>query len=29
LRPLTDAFEAEDQPLLEAFCVKLEGKTQR
>ena len=29
LRPLTDAFEAEDQPLLEAFCAKLEGKTQR
>jgi hypothetical protein len=27
LRPLTDAFEPEDQPLLEAFCVKLEGKT--
>ena len=29
LRPLTDAFEPEDQPLLEAFCAKLEGKTQR
>lgn len=29
LRPITDAFEAEDQPLLEAFCAKLEGKTQR
>ncbi len=28
LRPLTDAFEPEDQPLLEAFCAKLEGKTQ-
>lgn len=29
LRPLTDAFEPEDQPLLQAFCAKLEGKTQR
>ena len=29
LRPMTDAFEAEDQPLLEAFTAKLEGKTQR
>ena len=29
LRPLTDAFEAEDQPLLEAFCTKLQGKTLR
>jgi len=29
LRPLTDAFEPEDQPLLEAFCAKLEGNTQR
>jgi hypothetical protein len=29
LRPVTDAFEPEDQPLLEAFCVKLEGKTAR
>ena len=29
LRPLTDAFEPEDQPLLEAFCAKLQGKTQR
>ena len=29
LRPLTDAFEPEDQPLLEALCTKLEGKTQR
>ena len=29
LRPLTDAFEAEDQPLLEAFCAKLQGKTLR
>lgn len=28
-RPMTDAFEAEDQPLLEAFTAKLEGKTQR
>jgi len=29
LRPLTDAFEPEDLPLLEAFCAKLEGKTER
>src|SRR3546814_16660614 len=29
LRPITDAFEAEDQPLLEAFCAKPQGKTQR
>ena len=29
MRPLTDAFEPEDQPLLEAFCAKLQGKTQR
>lgn len=29
LRPCTDAFEPEDIPLLEAFCAKLEGKTQR
>jgi hypothetical protein len=29
LRPITDAFEPDDQPLLEAFCAKLEGKTQR
>jgi len=29
LRPITDAFEPEDQPLIEAFCAKLEGKTQR
>jgi hypothetical protein len=29
LRPLTDAFEPEDQPLLEAFCARLEGKTAR
>ena len=29
LRPLADAFEPEDQPLLEAFCAKLEGKTAR
>jgi Transposase DDE domain len=29
LRPVTDAFEPEDQPLLEAFCSKLEGKTLR
>jgi len=29
LRPLTDAFEPEDRPLLEAFTARLEGKTQR
>lgn len=29
LRPLTDAFEPEDQGLLEAFCTRLEGKTER
>ncbi|HEY8611376.1 MAG TPA: IS4 family transposase [Roseomonas sp.] len=29
LRPLTDAFEPEDQGLLEAFCARLEGKTER
>ena len=29
LRPCTDAFEPEDIPLLEAFCAKLEGKTER
>lgn len=29
LRPLTDAFEPEDKPLLQAFCARLEGKTER
>ena len=29
LRPLLDAFDPEDAALLEAFCAKLEGKTQR
>jgi hypothetical protein len=29
LRPQSDAFEAEDVPLLEACCAKLEGKTER
>lgn len=29
IRPAIDAFEPEDIPLLEAFCAKLEGKTQR
>jgi hypothetical protein len=29
LRPITDAFEPEDLPLLEAFCKTLEGNTQR
>jgi hypothetical protein len=28
-RPAQDAFEADDIPLLEAFCAKLEGKTER
>lgn len=29
LRPLTDAFAPEDQPLVEACCASLEGKTER
>jgi hypothetical protein len=29
LRPMTDAFEPEDQTLLNAFCSQLEGKTER
>lgn len=29
LRPVTDAFQTDDQPLLEAFCARLEGKTAR
>jgi hypothetical protein len=29
LRPVTDAFEPEDAPLLEAYCARLEGKTAR
>jgi hypothetical protein len=29
LRPCTDAFDPEDIPLLEAFCAKLQGKTER
>lgn len=29
LRPVSDAFELEDLPLLEACCTQLEGKTQR
>jgi hypothetical protein len=29
LRPATDAFDPEDLPLLEAYCAKLEGKTER
>lgn len=29
LRPLTDAFDAQDAPLLEALCRDLEGKTER
>ena len=28
-RPMTDAFEPQDMSLLEAFCAKLEGKTER
>jgi hypothetical protein len=28
-RPLEDAFEADDIPLIEAFCTQLEGKTER
>jgi hypothetical protein len=29
LRPLTDAFEPEDAPVLRALCRQLEGKTER
>jgi hypothetical protein len=29
LRPITDAFEPEDEALLAAYCAKLEGKTER
>jgi Transposase DDE domain len=29
LRPLTDAFEPDDMVILEAFCAKLQGKTER
>lgn len=29
LRPCTDAFHPDDIPLLEAFCAKLQGKTER
>lgn len=29
LRPCTDTFQPEDLPILEAFCTKLEGKTER
>ena len=29
LRPIIDAFDEEDQPLLEALSAKLEGKTER
>ena len=29
LRPLLDAFDPEDQPLLDAFCEQLQGKTER
>lgn len=29
LRPITDAFETDDEALLAAYCAKLEGKTER
>jgi hypothetical protein len=29
LRPIIDAFDEDDVPLIEALCAKLEGKTQR
>ncbi|WP_035642561.1 IS4 family transposase, partial [Bradyrhizobium sp. ORS 375] len=29
LRPVTDAFDPDDVPLLEACCARLEGKTER
>ena len=29
LRPMTEALDPDDQPLVEALCAKLEGKTQR
>ncbi|SUB02275.1 Transposase for transposon Tn5 [Pannonibacter phragmitetus] len=29
LRPCTDTFEQADTPLLEAYCARLEGKTER
>lgn len=29
LRPCTDVFHSDDIPLLEAYCARLEGKTQR
>lgn len=29
LRPSTDAFDPDDTPLLEAYCARLEGKTER
>ena len=29
LRPVTDAFDPDDLPLLEALCQSLEGKTER
>jgi hypothetical protein len=29
LRPATDAVDPEDLPLIEAYCAKLEGKTER
>lgn len=28
-RPIEDAFDADDIPLIEAYCARLEGKTQR
>lgn len=29
LRPAIDAFDAQDLPVIEAYCAKLEGKTER
>lgn len=29
LRPHTDVFEADDLPMIEAYCAQLEGKTER
>lgn len=29
LRPASDAFDPDDLPLIEAYCAKLEGKTER
>src|SRR6201999_3651205 len=29
LRPAIDAFDPDDLPLIEAYCAKLQGKTER